>query len=275
MKTKLIAEAGINHNGDISLVKKLIDLADLAGYKYIKFQKRTPDICVPEKQKNKIKITPWGKITYLEYKKKIEFEEEQYNIINEYCKNKDINWFVSVWDIESAKFMSKYPSVRIVKLPSAHLTNCVLGKYCRENFEKVLVSTGMSTEEEIQNAIDAYEPDVIFHTNSTYPTPIEELNLGYIKWLQEKYPTKEIGFSSHDYGVSSSVIAMAMGCKWIENHITLSHELWGSDQKSSKDPAGTFAIYRRIAEMEKSLGGYEERKVYESEKEKREALRGE
>lgn len=273
MSTKIIAEIGINHNGDIGIIKKLIDIADAAGCDYVKFQKRNPDSSVPNNQKNKRKNTPWGEMTYLDYKKKIELGKAEYDKINDYCSyTKNIKWFASVWDLESAEFMKQYTN--IVKIPSAHLTNTKLGKYCRENFDTLILSTGMSTEEEIGDAVLEYKPDVIMHTNSCYPTKIEELNLRYIEWLRDLYPSKKIGFSSHDYGIISSIMAIALGATWIENHITLSHDMWGSDQQSSKEPVGLFKLVKNIRDMEKALGKYGERKLFDSELEKKKSLRG-
>ena len=189
----IIAEIGINANGDINVVKKLIDIAVIAGCDFIKFQKRTPKICVPKNQRNKIKETPWGKLTYLEYKKKLEFNQEDYIQIDSYCKEKKINWFASAWDVKSAKFLTQFDRY-LIKIPSAQLINQELLVYCRQNFNKVILSTGMSTEKEIIDAVTIGNPDVLFHTNSVYPSPIKDLNMRYIKWLQEMYPFKEIGY---------------------------------------------------------------------------------
>jgi N-acetylneuraminate synthase len=152
----IIAEIGINHNGDINLAKKLIDISSVAGCKYVKFQKRTPELCVPEDQKNKIRETPWGKISYIEYKNKIEFGKKEYDEIDSYCKEKGIKWFASVWDKPSAEFISNYTNIS--KIPSALITNIELCKYTRSKFETFLVSTGMSTESQIENAVNQSKP---------------------------------------------------------------------------------------------------------------------
>ncbi len=162
-----IAEIGINHNGDINVVKQLIDIAKFAGFDFVKFQKREPEKCVPEHKKNEIKKTPWGEITYLEYKKKIEFGLEDYIEIARYAKERDIRWFASVWDIDSAEFMRKFTDV--VKVPSALVTDFSLLEYCREHFKYRIISTGMSTEDEIVAAVRVLEPHVIMHCNSSYP----------------------------------------------------------------------------------------------------------
>ena len=165
----------------MDIAKRLIDVASLAGCDYVKFQKRNPDVCVPEEQKNKIKKTPWGEMSYLEYKYRTEFDKSQYDEIFEYAADKGIGIFASVWDNDSVDFMAKY--CKVMKIPSALITNRKLLEYAREKAEYLMISTGMSTEEEISEAVNVCNPDLIFHTNSTYPSPIEELNLNYINWL--------------------------------------------------------------------------------------------
>jgi len=245
---KIIAEIGINHNGSIDLCKRLIQLAKISGCDYVKIQKREPDICVPEEQKSVIRDTPWGKITYLEYKKKMEFNEEQIKELIEFSNNLGIIFFASVWDLPSAKLMAKYTD--IVKIGSACLTNNELIQYCRDNYKTYILSTGMSSEREIKHAIDLSNPDIIMHTNSTYPCPVEQLNLNYIKWLQYQYPKKEIGYSGHEYGLVTTFATVAMGASWIERHITLDRNMWGSDQSSSIEPSGLFKLVKGIRDIE-------------------------
>lgn len=269
--TKIIAEIGINHNGDLSLAKKLIDVAVIAGCDYVKFQKRDPDLCVPERQKNKPKYTPWGEMTYLEYKHKIEFNHEQYEEIFDYCDSKKIKCFASVWDIDSVDFMCRYTD--IAKIPSALITDLKLCEYARFKNEKLLISTGMSTEEEVQACVESCSPDVIFHTNSTYPSPVSELNLSYINWLKDKYPHSIIGYSGHEYGLVPTFAAVVMGAKYIERHITLDRTMWGSDQMSSVEPAGLIKLIKGIRDIESSLGTASPRKLLNSEKEKKRNLR--
>jgi len=271
--TKMIAEIGINHNGDLNIAKKLIDLCAFCDIDYVKFQKRNPDICVPESQKNKMKTTPWGIMTYLDYKKHIEFDYNDYAEIDAYCKSRNIGWFASVWDLQSAEFMTNFKD--IVKIPSAHLTNSELLKYCRKKFNTLILSTGMSTEREIEEAVRIGNPDIIFHTNSVYPTPIADLYLSHIKWLQEKYPDKEIGYSSHYYGVVDVYPALTMGVSWIEKHITLDQGMFGSDQKSSTAPKGLITIVKGIGDMKRALAkGYGPRELLPGEEEKKQSLRG-
>ena len=268
---KVIGEIGINHNGDLDLCKRIIDAAVLAGCDYVKFQKRNPDVCVPEEQKSKPKSTPWGEMTYLDYKYKVEFGKEEYDEIDRYCKEKGIGWFASVWDKDSVDFMSQYNNIS--KIPSALITNKELVEYARSKFDYLIISTGMSTEDEIEKAVEYSSPDVIMHTNSTYPSPINELNLEYITWLKNKY-NKEVGYSGHEYGLVTTFATIPMGVTWIERHITLDRTLWGSDQVASVEPAGLIKLVKGIRDIEKSLGGNSERKLLQSELSKRKSLRG-
>jgi N-acetylneuraminate synthase len=268
----LIGEIGINHNGNMEIAKELCDIAMIAGFDYVKFQKRTPHLCVPTSQKIKPKSTPWGTMTYLEYKEKIEFIMALYIAMAKECRAIPSRMLFSVWDLESAKGLRKFS--KIIKIPSAKLTDYELGKYCRDNFEKVILSTGMSVEYEIEEAVKAYDPDVIMHTNSVYPTPVNDCNLGYLKHLKAKYRGKEIGYSSHYYGLTDCYAAAAMGVTWIEKHITLNREMWGSDQKSSVEPTGMFKLVKGIRDIESMMDGDFDRKLYPGEEIKRESLRG-
>lgn len=270
LKTKIIAEIGINHNGDLEIAKRLIDASVVAGCDFVKFQKRTPELCVPEHQKSVLRKTPWGEMTYLDYKKKIEFEQKEYEELYDYIKNKPIGLFASVWDKDSVDFMSHFCS--ITKIPSALITDLELCKYARDKNELLIISTGMSTEEEIEKCIEACDPDVIMHTNSTYPSPIEELNLNYIKWLQNKWQ-KEIGYSGHEYGLVTTFATVAMGCTWIERHITLDRTMWGSDQVASVEPQGLIKLVKGVRDVEKSLGVFGPRVCLGKEEEKRSSLR--
>ena len=269
---KIIAEIGINHNGSIKLTKDLIDLSKVAGCDYVKFQKRTPDICVPEAQKYKLRSTPWGEMTYIDYKKKIEFEKDEYDEIFSYCKKIGIGCFASVWDKPSVDFMKEYTNLS--KIPSALITNEELVTYARQNSDTLIISTGMSDEAEIENCIHFCNPDVVMHTNSSYPSKVEELNLNYISWLKNKYKDKEIGYSGHEYGLVTTFAAVAMGTTWIERHITLDRNMWGSDHKSSVEPSGLIKLVKGIRDIENALGEGGPRKVLGSELEKRNSLRG-
>ena len=270
--TKIISEIGINHNGSMELCKELIMLSKVAGADYVKIQKRNPDVCVPENQKTKRRMTPWGEMSYLEYKYKMEFSEEQIKELCEYSQSIGINFFASVWDVDSARLMAKY--TKIAKLGSASITDHELCRVTRELFDFVIISTGMSTEEEVESAIDAAKPDVIMHTNSTYPCPVEDLNLRYIEHLKAKYPDAEIGWSGHEYGLVTSFAAVAMGATWVERHVTLDRNMWGSDQSSSIEPSGLIKLVKGIRDIEKATQ-YEPgpRKQFPGESAKRDSLR--
>jgi N-acetylneuraminate synthase len=283
-KVKIIGEIGINYaygedkSKFIQNVTKLIDVASVAGCDFVKFQKRTPSMCVPESQKNKPKRVPWNdkEITYIEYKNDIEFDKKEFDIIDDYCRNKGIQWFVSVWDKNSVDFMKQYKSKYtplIMKIPSALITDIELCKYAGENCDLLIISTGMSTEEEVLKCIEVCNPDVVMHTNSTYPSQVSELNLGYINWLKEKYPNRSIGYSGHEFGLTTTIATVPMGIEWIERHITLDRTLWGSDQMASVEPQGLIKLVKGIRDIEKSMGGYGPREVIGGELEKMKSLR--
>jgi len=270
-KTEIIAEIGINHNGSVDIAKKLIDAAALSGCDYVKFQKRTPDICVPESQKQKIRSTPWGEMPYIDYKKKIEFEHEEYDTLMRYSKEKGVGCFSSVWDKPSVDFMTQYTNIG--KVGSASITDLDLCRYAREKFDFLIISTGMSVEEEVEKCMEACMPDVVMHTNSSYPSSVKELNLNYILWLKEKYPNCHIGYSGHEYGLVTTFAAVAMGANWIERHVTLDRTMWGSDQLASIEPHGLMKLVKGIRDIEHARGDGGPRVLLKSEKLKRESLR--
>lgn len=270
MHVKVIAEGGINHNGSLATAKCLVDTAVIAGCDYIKWQKRTPDLCVPEEQKSKPKSTPWGDMTYIDYKHRVEFGESEYKELIDYCGDR-IKCFASVWDKPSVDFMK--PLSNITKIPSALITDLDLCKYARDNFETLIISTGMSTEEEIEKCMEACKPDVVMHTNSTYPSPTEELNLEYIRYLRDKW-TAQVGYSGHEYGLVTTFAAVAVGATWVERHITLDRTMWGSDHLASVEPHGLIKLVKGIRNIAKSMGEYGPRDIFESEKAKRKSLRG-
>ena len=182
MNTTIIAEIGINHNGDLDVAKKLIDVASFAGCSVVKFQKRNPDVCVPHHQKGFMRDTPWGRMSYIEYKHKIEFGKDEYDEIDNYCKDKKISWTASPWDLDSLYFLTDY-DLPFVKIPSALLTDYELIKESSKNFDEIILSTGMSTMEEIDESVKEIDDDcnyALLHCNSTYPAPIEDLNLSCI-----------------------------------------------------------------------------------------------
>ncbi|MFH1308553.1 MAG: N-acetylneuraminate synthase family protein [Patescibacteria group bacterium] len=245
-----IAEVGINHNGDLRLAKQLIDLAAINGADAIKFQKRTPELCVPEEQKNQPKETPWGDMTYLDYKKKMEFGKAEYDEIDRYCKEKGILWTASPWDIPSVEFLEQY-DVPFYKVPSAHLTNKELLLKLKETGKPILLSTGMSTEEEIKKAVEILgEAEVaILHCNSGYPAKDEELNLAYIKKLKEVFPNNVIGYSGHENGIAASLIAAMLGARIVERHITLDRTMWGTDHAASIEYNGLRRLTRDLKKI--------------------------
>ena len=284
MRTYFIAEIGINHNGDMDIAKRLIDIASAAGCDSVKFQKRNPDVCVPEDEKSKIRETPWGKMTYLDYKYKVEFGKEEYDEIDVYCKERKIDWSASPWDLDSLEFLMQY-DIPYIKIPSAMLTNDELLIAARDTDKKVILSTGMSTRDEIDHAVVLLKSKIVvepyyeragnfvlLHCNSTYPAPIDELNLSAIKTLKERYNC-EVGYSGHEFRLSTSVAATYLGASVIERHITVDRSMWGSDQLSSVEPQGLFKLMSGIRELEQARGDGEI-KVTESEKKVRKHLRG-
>lgn len=272
MKTNVIAEIGINHNGDIKIAKDLIAAARVAGCQYVKIQKREPDLCVPEHQKSKLRNTPWGEMKYIDYKKKIEFDEEQVRELKNFSDSLGVEFFASVWDTTSVDVMAKFSNVG--KIPSALITDLKLCAYARKKFDTLIVSTGMSTEEEIEACVRVCDPDVIMHTNSTYPCPVEDINLQYITHLKTKYPDKEIGYSGHEFCLPTTYAAVVLGATWVERHVTLDRNMWGSDQQSSVEPAGLFHLTSSIKNIEKAMQ-YPPgpRKQFPKENTKKESLR--
>jgi N-acetylneuraminate synthase len=272
----MVVEIGINHNGSLEIAKKLIDAAFACNWDCVKFQKRTPDLCVPEDQKNILRDTPWGRITYLEYKHKMEFGHEEYSYIDKYCKEKPIHWTASVWDIPSLDFLLTYEAP-FIKVPSAKLTDHELLSAVAQSGKPILLSTGMSIVEEIDEAVEILEKYskgnyVLMHTNSAYPSPTKELNLRVINFLQERYNCV-IGYSGHEYGLEPSVVAVSMGAKIIERHITLDHNMWGSDHASSLEVHAMDMLNKRIRTIDTMLGDGVKR-VTEAEKMSRKKLRG-
>lgn len=272
----MIAEIGINHNGDLQIAKKLIDAANACLWNCVKFQKREPDIAVPEAQKNVMRDTPWGRITYLEYKKKVEFGKEEYDYIDRYCREKPIAWTASPWDIPSLEFLLDY-DLPFIKIASAGNADRDMIKLACESGKPLLVSTGMSTLEEIDIMVNFLEKHsngdyILLHTNSAYPTPAEEINLRMIKTLRERYHCL-VGYSGHEQDLEPSVVATAVGAKVIERHVTLDHNMWGTDQAASLSVAAMAMLQGRMKEVLVMLGTGE-KTVTEREKEVRRKLRG-
>ena len=236
----LIAEIGINHNGSVNLAKKLIDLAKKYNFDAVKFQKRDLNICIPEHQKEKIRNTPWGEMTYLDYKKKIEFGEKEFKIINKYCKKLRIDWFCSPWDVNSLKFLKKFKT-KHNKVASSMLTNYELLDLIAKERKLTFISTGMSAMKDIDKAVKIFKKNkcnfILMHCVSTYPCPEQDLNLNAIKTLKKKFNCK-IGYSGHETSVSPSVAAWFLGADYIERHITLDRTMFGTDQAASLSEPG-------------------------------------
>lgn len=261
----VIAEIGINHNGSVALAKKLIDGAVFAGCDAVKFQKRTPELCVPQDQWNLERDTPWGRITYLEYKHKIEFGFSEYEQIDYYCREKGIDWFVSAWDEESVDFIEQFNPIAY-KIASATLTDEDLLLKIKQTKKPVMLSTGMSTMDEINEAVVILENSqlMLAQSTSSYPCKEEELNLKMIETYKQIYPTIPIGYSGHETGLAPTLAAVALGATFVERHITLDRAMWGTDQAASVEIHGMMQLVKNIRDIEKALGDGK-KKVYQEE----------
>jgi len=265
----IIAEIGINHNGSLEIAKQLIDEAVAAKATAVKFQKRTPEICVPKDQWEIMRDTPWGRMSYIDYKRKTEFGIVEYATIDQYCKKVGIDWFVSTWDVEAVDFMEQFDTP-LYKLASASLTDFQLIKKILLTGKPLMLSTGMSTTKEIEDAVnlvwsfDKSYPLFIAHSTSAYPCKPEELNLRMIRTLAANYPGVPIGYSGHETGLATTVAAVAMGATFVERHFTLDRAMWGSDHAASVEPQGFQRLVRDIRDVEIAAGDGI-KKVYESE----------
>jgi len=260
----IIAEIGINHNGDLQNALQLVDAAVHAGADAVKLQKRTPELCVPADQRQQMRDTPWGYISYLDYRRRVEFDEAAYREIDRHCREKGIQWFTSVWDEPSVDFMEAFRPV-CYKVPSASLTDHGLLRHLRRAGRPVILSTGMSTLDQIHAAVDVLGLDnlILTHATSTYPCEPEELNLRMIPVLRELFPVP-VGYSGHEVGLVPSAVAVALGACVVERHITLDRAMWGSDQAASVEPSGFERLVKYIRVAEQSLGDGVKR-VYASE----------
>ena len=262
--TFIIAEIGLNHNGDIEIAKKLIDAATLAGCDAVKFQKRTPELCVPAEQRDMMRETPWGLMTYMEYRYRVEFGEKEYSAIDNYCRDRGIIWFASCWDEPSVDFIERFaPACH--KIASASLTDDGLLKHINSKNRPMILSTGMSTMEQIRHAVSLLDQDrlLLAHSTSTYPSKPDELNLSMIRTLQDEFDNP-IGYSGHEVGLQTSYAAVTLGACFVERHLTLDRAMWGSDQAASVEPHGIARLVRDIRVIESALGDGIKR-VYESE----------
>jgi N-acetylneuraminate synthase len=269
----VIAEIGINHNGSLELAKKLIDGAAVAGCDAVKFQKRTPVKCVPKDQWHIERDTPWGRMTYIDYRHKIEFGEKEFDVIDKYCKDKGILWFASCWDEDSVAFMERYEPP-CYKAASASLTDHDLLKAMKATGRPLMISTGMSSWEEITTTVDLLGLDnlLIAHSTSMYPCPVDALNLRMIHTLKSKYPHTPIGYSGHETGLAPTEAAVALGATFVERHITLDRAMWGTDQAASVEIGGLMKLCSNIRDIEKSMGDGVKR-VHEKELAQRKKLR--
>jgi N-acetylneuraminate synthase len=260
----IVAEIGINHNGDLGIAKELIQAGKHAGVDAVKFQKRTPELCVPPEQHNQMRETPWGYISYLDYRYKVEFTETEYDEIDRFSREKGMDWFASVWDEASVDFLEKYNPIAY-KVPSASLTDSGLLKHLRSTGRPLILSTGMSTLDQIKSAVSLIgEQDLIItHTTSSYPCDPYELNLRMIHTLRDMFNCP-IGYSGHEVGLVTSAVAVGLGACLVERHITLDRALWGSDQAASVEPGGFERLVKYIRVTDAAVGEGV-KKVYDSE----------
>lgn len=258
------AEIGINHNGELDLARRLIDASVRAGCDAVKFQKRTPELCVPADQRAKRRETPWGEMSYLEYKERIEFGTDEFDAVDAHCRDADIAWFASPWDVPSVDFLDAYDPPAY-KIASATLTDDEVLKAVQATGRPVVLSTGMSTLDQIDRAVELLGTDdlLITHCTSSYPCPPEELNLRMIGTLRERYDVP-VGYSGHEIGLPTTVAAVALGACYVERHITLDRAMWGSDHAASVEPGGFERLVHYIRVVESSLGDGEKR-IYDSE----------
>lgn len=271
--TYVIAEIGINHNGSLDNAKKLIDGAVSAGCDAVKFQKRTPELCVPKDQWYLERDTPWGRMTYIDYRYKVEFSKDDYAEIDRYCRERGINWFASCWDEPSVDFIEEFDPP-LYKSASAALTDHALLRKMKNTGKPLIISTGMSTAEEIKDAVAALGTDnlLIAHATSTYPCKPEELNLRMIYTLNEWYPDVPVGYSGHETGLATTLATVAMGACFVERHFTLDRAMWGTDQAASVEIPGMERLVRDIRDIETAMGNGI-KQVYESEMSSRNKMR--
>ena len=269
----VIAEIGINHNGSLDLARRLIDGAVLAGADAVKFQKRTPELCVPRDQWLIERDTPWGRMTYIDYRQRMEFTAEEYAAIDRHCRERGILWFASCWDEEAVTFIDAFEPP-CYKAASASLTDHALLTAMKDTGRPMMISTGMSTMEEIVAAVEAVGTDglLIAHSTSAYPCPVDSLNLRMIDTLRSLYPRCPVGYSGHETGLAPTWAAVTLGATFVERHLTLDRAMWGSDQAASVEVGGLIRLVSNIRDIERSLGDGI-KKVYQSELAQRQKLR--
>lgn len=262
----VIAEIGLNHNGDVDVAKRLIDVAAKAGADAVKFQKRTPEISTPEHMRDVPRETPWGTMSYLDYRRRVEFGRDEYIAIGDHATMLGLDWFASPWDVPSVDFLEDL-NVVAHKVASASLTDTELLVALRETGKPIILSTGMSTIEQIDRALATLGTDrvVLMHATSTYPLEPEEANLRAIATLRDRYPGVPVGYSGHERGLQISLAAVAIGAVAVERHITLDRTMWGSDHAASLEPTGLEHLVRDIRVIEMALGDGVKR-VFDSER---------
>lgn len=262
--TYVIAEIGINHNGDIEIAEKMIRAAKEAGVDAVKFQKRTPLLCVPPEERSKMRETPWGYITYLEYREHVEFGQKEYARIDALCKELGIDWFASVWDEEAIDFLEQFDPIAY-KVPSASLTDNGLIDKLNSTGRPIILSTGMSTMEQIRASVAHFDMNnlALTHATSAYPCDPSELNLRMVETLTKEFDCP-VGYSGHEVGLIPSVVAVGLGASIVERHFTLDRSMWGTDQSASVEPGGMERLVKYIRVTEQALGDGV-KKVYDSE----------
>ncbi|WP_029153133.1 N-acetylneuraminate synthase family protein [Microbacterium gubbeenense] len=251
----VIAEIGLNHNGSVEIAKQLIDVAADAGANAVKFQKRTPEIATPEHMRDTPRETPWGTMTYLEYRHRVEFGRDEYIEVGDYATMRGLEWFASPWDVPSVEFLEDL-GVVAHKVASASVTDIEMLDALRETGKPVILSTGMSTMDEIDRAVETLGTNnlVILHATSTYPMEPEEANMRMIPVLRDRFAGVPVGYSGHERGLQISLAAVAMGAVAVERHITLDRTMWGSDHAASLEPGGFATLVRDIRIIEAARG---------------------
>ncbi|KKK98024.1 hypothetical protein LCGC14_2646900, partial [marine sediment metagenome] len=251
----IVAEIGINHNGDLDLAKQMIDIARVAGIRYVKFQKRNLEECIPMEERSKKRDTPWGYIPYMEYKQHLEFELDEYKEIDSFCKSSGMEWFASPWDPTSAEFLLQF-DCPFIKIASACITDFEMFKIIKASKVPVIISTGMSTKKEVDKCIKYFGNQIkyVLACTSTYPTKDGDVNLNFIMTLKKTYSKYKIGFSNHHPGLTFCIVAAALGAEMIEFHMTVDRAMFGSDQAASIETNGVLKIGRDILNLRKALG---------------------
>jgi len=253
-RIKLVAEIGINHNGDMGIIHTLMVEAKEAGFDYVKFQKRNIHVTTPPEKKQQMKDTPWGRIPYIDYKRRL--EDIDYDQIDKWSHEMDIPWFASPWDVDSVKFLQQY-DCPFIKVASALVTDEAVLMAIQKTGILVILSTGMSNENEVKKALDILDKsnvEYIMGCTSTYPTPTAEMNMSFLWTLKELYPWSQIGFSNHHPGILHAATSVIYGAKMIEAHVTLDRSMFGSDQASSIEPEGMHKLRKYVDGIQEAHG---------------------